>query len=200
MGALVLAITMALPVFPLAPAALFLALVVSSVAASAVGSNGLLLGPVSRAAQARNAGLAVGIVGAGASLGQLVLGPVMQGLIDTQGWRVALLALWCVVRALRRRRLETPGLLRACIVAGPLGVVALEAGWLVTEYGRQPWVVRGALRTADAVTSFSPLAPTFAVFTAVYVGLAAAVVYLLGRQIAGSIPRAGREAGVPDAI
>jgi predicted MFS family arabinose efflux permease len=93
MGALVLAVSMALPVFPLAPGALFLALVVSSVAASAVASNGLLLGPVSRAAEARNAGLAVGIVGAGASVGQLVLGPLMQGLIDAQGWKVALLTL-----------------------------------------------------------------------------------------------------------
>jgi cytochrome d ubiquinol oxidase subunit I len=70
------------------------------------------------------------------------------------------------------------------VAAGPLGFVSLEAGWLVTEWGRQPWVVRGALRTAAAVTSFPYKAAPFWLFTIVYLFLGAAVVYLLGRQIA----------------
>lgn len=107
------------------------------------------------------------------------------------GVAMAGVAFWSIARWLRRRREPTRSLLWAFVASSPLGLLALEAGWLVTEYGRQPWVVRGALRTADAVTSFSPLAPTFFFFTLVYLGLAGVVVYLLGRQIAGSIPKDG---------
>jgi cytochrome d ubiquinol oxidase subunit I len=84
-------------------------------------------------------------------------------------------------------------LLRALVAASPLGFVALEAGWLVTEWGRQPWVVRGLLRTADAVTSFPYRAAPFWLFTIVYALLGVAVVYLLARQIAD----ADRAAGAP---
>ena len=67
---------------------------------------------------------------------------------------------------------------------GPLGFVSLEAGWLVTEWGRQPWIVRGLMRTADAVTDFPYKAAPFWLFTIVYLFLGVAVVYLLARQIA----------------
>jgi cytochrome d ubiquinol oxidase subunit I len=73
--------------------------------------------------------------------------------------------------------------LKAMIAAGPLGIVAMEAGWCVTELGRQPWVVRGALRTRDAVTPFPHLAAPFFTFTLVYVFLGVSVVYLLYRQL-----------------
>ena len=72
--------------------------------------------------------------------------------------------------------------------SGPLGFVSLEAGWLVTEWGRQPWIVHGLMRTADAVTDFPYKAAPFWLFTLVYLFLGAAVVYLLARQIG----RAGR--------
>jgi cytochrome d ubiquinol oxidase subunit I len=49
-----------------------------------------------------------------------------------------------------RDLLESRWFLRGCAAAGPLAVVALEAGWIATEVGRQPWVVYGVLRTADA--------------------------------------------------
>ena len=71
----------------------------------------------------------------------------------------------------------------AVAVASPLGFVALEAGWLVTEWGRQPWIVRGLMRTAEAATPFSPLGPSFALFALVYLVLAAIVVHLLFRQV-----------------
>jgi cytochrome d ubiquinol oxidase subunit I len=91
--------------------------------------------------------------------------------------------------AWRRRKsgaaLPRPVLL-ALVGASPLGFVALEAGWLVTEWGRQPWVVRGFLRTADAVTSFPYKAAPFWLFTVVYVFLGASVAYLLARQIVGA--------------
>jgi len=86
--------------------------------------------------------------------------------------------------AWRKRRVpDHPAFLWAMILASPLGIVALEAGWLVTEYGRQPWIVRGLLRTRDAVTPFPHLAAPFWLFTFVYVLLAVGVVYLLVRQL-----------------
>lgn len=71
----------------------------------------------------------------------------------------------------------------AVVASGPLGMIALEAGWLVTELGRQPWIMRGAMRTRDAVTPFPHLSVPFWVFTIVYVLLGVAVVYLLFRQL-----------------
>jgi cytochrome bd ubiquinol oxidase subunit I len=79
--------------------------------------------------------------------------------------------------------------LRACVALGPLGLVALEAGWFVTELGRQPWVVTGALRTRDAVTPFPHLALPFALFTGVYLLLGGVVVSLLWTQVARTKPR-----------
>ena len=90
LGGLLLALTTAVPALWPVPLAISLAVVASSVAGSAVGSNGLLLGEVNRAVPAARVGLAVGVVGAGASVGQLVLGPSMQWLIDHQGWTFAL--------------------------------------------------------------------------------------------------------------
>jgi len=93
---------------------------------------------------------------------------------------------------LRRRKLpEARRFLWAWALAGPLGFVALEAGWLVTEWGRQPFVVRGLMRTAEAVTPFRPLAVPFVTFALIYLLLGAIVVYLLFRQIRATTPEAG---------
>jgi cytochrome d ubiquinol oxidase subunit I len=56
----------------------------------------------------------------------------------------------------------------------------------VTEVGRQPWVVQGFLRTADAVTPMPWLVVPFTLFTLLYLMLAAIVVVLLRRQVAAS--------------
>jgi cytochrome d ubiquinol oxidase subunit I len=93
---------------------------------------------------------------------------------------LAAFGLWLRQRALPVRR----WLLALLVACAPLGFVALEAGWLVTELGRQPYVVHGALTTADAVTPVRGLAAPFWAFTAVYIFLAVAVVVLLRRQIA----------------
>jgi cytochrome d ubiquinol oxidase subunit I len=89
-----------------------------------------------------------------------------------------------------RRRVMPAGrpFLWAVALAGPLGFVALEAGWLVTEWGRQPWIVRGVMRTAGAVTPFRPLVVPFVTFALVYLLLGAIVVYLLFRQIRATGP------------
>lgn len=100
------------------------------------------------------------------------------------GSATALLAVVTAVLAFRKRGLpDGRWFLRAVVACGPLGLVALEAGWCVTEFGRQPWIVHGALRTRDAVTPFPHLAAPFWTFTLVYVFLAVAVVFLLYRQL-----------------
>jgi cytochrome d ubiquinol oxidase subunit I len=90
---------------------------------------------------------------------------------------VGLLLLWK-----RPARLEHPLLLRLLVLALPLGFLALEAGWVVTEVGRQPWIVYGVIRTADAVTPMPGLIYPLILFSAVYVLLAALVTWLMMRQ------------------
>jgi cytochrome bd ubiquinol oxidase subunit I len=82
----------------------------------------------------------------------------------------------------RRRLFESDRFRRMLIWAAPLGFVALEAGWIVTEVGRQPWIIQGVMRTADAVTPMPGLIVPFLTFTLLYVFLAIVVVWLLFRQ------------------
>lgn len=65
----------------------------------------------------------------------------------------------------------------------PLGFIAIEAGWTVTEVGRQPWVIYGYMRTAEAVTPMPHLVVPFIGFTVLYIFLSIIVVILLRRQI-----------------
>jgi cytochrome bd ubiquinol oxidase subunit I len=73
-------------------------------------------------------------------------------------------------------------LLRALVAAGPLGFLAIEAGWVVTELGRQPWIIYGVMRTKEAVTPMSKIAIPFLVFTLVYVFLSVVVFDRVRRQ------------------
>ena len=105
------------------------------------------------------------------------------------GMVMATLALFGAWRWWQRRRGRGVALpddrrfLLALVMAAPLGFIALEAGWTVTEVGRQPWIVQGVMRTAEAVTPMPGLGITFALFSVLYIGLAIAVVFLLWRQI-----------------
>lgn len=106
-----------------------------------------------------------------------------QVMLACGGWLV-FVALWFVIAAWRRRALPVSRpLLAAIAVAAPLAFVAIEAGWIVTEVGRQPWVVHRVMRTADAVTPMPGLWVPFAAFTLVYVALGAVVVALLRQQV-----------------
>ncbi|MBA3454704.1 MAG: cytochrome ubiquinol oxidase subunit I, partial [Deltaproteobacteria bacterium] len=78
----------------------------------------------------------------------------------------ALVALWRRVR--RRSWTEGRWWLRAAIALAPTGVIAMEAGWIVTEVGRQPWTVYGVLRTSDAATPLGMMWIPFAAFTGIY--------------------------------
>jgi cytochrome bd ubiquinol oxidase subunit I len=98
------------------------------------------------------------------------------------GTLLALLGVWFVVVRLRGRRWpETPWFYRAVALAGPLSVVALLAGWTVTEVGRQPWVVYRVMRTADAVTGADGIPFGYAALAAVYAGVAVGVWWILRR-------------------
>jgi cytochrome d ubiquinol oxidase subunit I len=69
------------------------------------------------------------------------------------------------------------------VLLTPVGFVAIEAGWTVTEVGRQPWIITGVMRTAEAVTPMPALVVPLIVYTALYCFLAAIVVWLLFRDI-----------------
>lgn len=98
------------------------------------------------------------------------------------GTFLAALGLWALVRMARRRPLHEPRwFLAALVAAGPLAFLAIQAGWVVTEVGRQPWVIYGVMRTADAVTPMPGLVVPFTVFTLLYVFLSGVVVVLMRR-------------------
>ena len=92
---------------------------------------------------------------------------------------------WFVwLRRLRGRGADTTfprWLLRALVLASPLGFVAIETGWIVSEVGRQPWVVFGLMRTRDAVTHAPGVVGTFYGFVVLYAALGAVLVYFLRR-------------------
>ena len=96
------------------------------------------------------------------------------------GSTMALVALWVAWAVWRKRDLPTyRRLLGALVVVGPFGFMATEAGWIVTEVGRQPWIVQGVMRTADAVTPMPGLIVPMLFFTLLYVALGAMVVVLM---------------------
>ena len=96
------------------------------------------------------------------------------------GSAMALVALWAAWSLWRRGPLaEQHGLLRALVVVAPFGFLATEAGWIVTEVGRQPWVVQGLMRTSAAVTPMPGLVVPMLLFTLLYLGLGAIVVALI---------------------
>jgi cytochrome d ubiquinol oxidase subunit I len=86
-----------------------------------------------------------------------------------------------IVRVRQRRLPESAWFYRGVVLAGPAALVALECGWTVTEVGRQPWVVYGVMRTRDAVTNAGGIPVGYATLAAVYVGVAAAVWWMLRR-------------------
>jgi cytochrome d ubiquinol oxidase subunit I len=68
--------------------------------------------------------------------------------------------------------------LKLLVLVAPLGFVALEAGWMVTELGRQPWIIQGIMRTRQAVTPMPNLTVTFAVMSTTYLLLSVVVIWL----------------------
>jgi len=98
------------------------------------------------------------------------------------GTLLALLGVVFLAVRVRRRRLpESRWFYWALTLAGPLSLVALIAGWVTTEVGRQPWVVYGVMLTSQAVTGASGIPVGYATLVAVYLLLAGATVWVLRR-------------------
>ncbi|HEX8369895.1 MAG TPA: cytochrome ubiquinol oxidase subunit I [Pyrinomonadaceae bacterium] len=108
------------------------------------------------------------------------------------GMLMAAIAVWSFWRWRRNRRreagkwIDSKWFLRALILAAPLGFIAIETGWIVTEVGRQPWIIYGVMRTSEAVTPMPGLVVPFVTFTILYIFLAIITAWLLWRQVAAS--------------
>jgi cytochrome d ubiquinol oxidase subunit I len=91
---------------------------------------------------------------------------------------------WFVYWRRRDQLWDRRNLLRATALAMPLGFIGLEAGWVVTEVGRQPWIIQGVMRTADAVTPAAGVPLMFFAFSVLYAVLGITVIVLLRRLAA----------------
>jgi len=101
------------------------------------------------------------------------------------GFALLGLSVWLGLSWWRRR--EMPGsrtFLLGSILAGPGAVVAMEAGWVVTELGRQPWIVYGIMRVDQAVTAARGLPIVLVTLVGVYIVLTAGTVFVLRRTLA----------------
>jgi cytochrome bd ubiquinol oxidase subunit I len=114
------------------------------------------------------------------------------------GTALAALGVWYLVVRVRRHRMpDTPWFYRALALAGPLSVVALIAGWVTTEVGRQPWVAYGVMRTAQAVTGAGGIPVGYATLAAVYALVGVATVWILRRLASAPIDLPGEPQPAP---
>lgn len=105
---------------------------------------------------------------------------VMVGL----GTLMALVSLWVAITVIRKRSIVgNRRLLAALAIVAPFGFIATEAGWTVTEVGRQPWTVQGLIRTADAVTPMPGLIVPMLLFALLYAMLGVIVIVLIARMV-----------------
>jgi cytochrome d ubiquinol oxidase subunit I len=100
------------------------------------------------------------------------------------GTAMLIIALLYFIGLLRKRNWRnSKWLLKLFVLATPLGFLAVEAGWTVTETGRQPWIIYKVMRTADAVTPMPGISYSFYLFSAIYLSLALILIFMLHRQI-----------------
>ncbi len=92
-----------------------------------------------------------------------------------------LIVIWWAIATRTRRPTVSKWLLRLIVAMGPAALIAMEAGWMVTEEGRQPWTVRGYFLVAQSVTTAPGVQATFIAFTVLYVLLAITLYGLLRR-------------------
>jgi cytochrome bd ubiquinol oxidase subunit I len=114
------------------------------------------------------------------------------------GTGLALLGLWFLWSRWRRGALpSTPWFYRLVVVAGPAALVALISGWIVTEVGRQPWIVYEFMRTEEAVTGAEGIPIGYATLVVVYLGLFSIALYML-RRLARQPPEVEMRPGPGD--
>ncbi|WP_373522030.1 cytochrome ubiquinol oxidase subunit I [Aquiflexum sp.] len=91
--------------------------------------------------------------------------------------------LWLVGQWRSAAYIHSRWFLTLLAVVCPLGFIAVEAGWTVTEVGRQPWILYGIMKTADAVTPMPGIVYSFWLYLGIYLSLAMIVGVLLLRQV-----------------
>jgi cytochrome d ubiquinol oxidase subunit I len=121
------------------------------------------------------------------------------------GFALLALGAWLGISWWRRRDIpRTPWFLRAVAASGGAAVLALWAGWIVTEVGRQPWIVQGFMRTEEAVTEAEGIWFAFAGVIVLYAALGTTAILVLrglsrrwreqGEGAEGEVPYSPREA------
>jgi cytochrome bd ubiquinol oxidase subunit I len=101
------------------------------------------------------------------------------------------MTLWSWLLAARGKLYSSPTYMRIAVWTIPVGYVAVTAGWITTETGRQPWVVYGHLRTVEGVTpslSGGDVLASLALYTLVYIVIFGAGVYYLVRLVKRGLP------------
>ena len=107
-------------------------------------------------------------------------------LMVSLGFLMLGLGIWGVVARVRGRLFDSPWLLRAAVAMGPMGFVAVIAGWVTTEVGRQPWTVYGHLTTADSVAPIeaTAVASSLVAFIVVYFAVFGTGIFYILRLMA----------------
>lgn len=113
----------------------------------------------------------------------LIVHLAFQVMIAIGGWLMLLAVLYFYQQLRRKPWLEARWLLWLLAISTPLGFIAVEAGWIVTEVGRQPWIIYGIMKTADALTPMPGLVWSFYFTSMIYIGLSVVVSWLMIRQI-----------------
>lgn len=104
---------------------------------------------------------------------------------------IGIAGLVAIVALRRHRRGDRPRIpegrnwLRAAAITGPAAMLAMLAGWEVTESGRQPWIVYGRMRVSEAVTTNGGITVTLVATIILYLSLAAALILILRRMATG---------------
>lgn len=113
-----------------------------------------------------------------------------DGMVGSAFFAFFIAVLFWLLYCLRNRLVpQNRWLLRGIVLGGVLSFVAVELGWIVTEEGRQPWVIYGFLRTSQAVSTSPLLDLSFLVFAVIYIVLSITMVVLLIRQARTPLPR-----------
>ncbi len=117
------------------------------------------------------------------------------------GFWFILLAFWGGYRWFTGGLFEDGLLHKALMGSSLLGIVAVELGWIVTEVGRQPWVIQGVLKTSEGVSpglTGTEAAITLAGFVGVYTTLLALYTYVVARIIRNGPPGSDEIESMPD--
>ncbi|MBO6212706.1 cytochrome ubiquinol oxidase subunit I [Algoriella sp.] len=96
---------------------------------------------------------------------------------------MAIAVIFLIAHFFKKEWLSKRWFYKMFMIATPFGYIALEAGWTVTEVGRQPWIIYGIMRTVDSITPMPGIQYSFYIFTFVFITLSIILVFLMNRQI-----------------